>query len=183
MTVLEALELMLRSGIRRVYYQEGKLLRDSSSGFRYRGFVRRGDARTLDSSLPLLLPSFLLVLVRARCRWKARDTERRMGGERSNENPRAEKTAGRIGRREQIERNGPRITLRVARAIKLFKTHCRRANVSKLCKLPPPFEETLRRQICQSHLSLPFSLSPPIHFHLFPQRLSVIAFKLFEKPS
>lgn len=30
---------------------------------------------------------------------------------------------------------------------------------------------------------LSFSLSPPIHFHLFPQRLSVIAFKLFEKPS
>ena len=31
MTVLEALELMLRSGIRRVYYQEGKLPRDSGS--------------------------------------------------------------------------------------------------------------------------------------------------------
>lgn len=183
MTVLEALELMLRSGIRRVYYQEGKLPRDSGSEVSLSRIcaTRRHTCLSLSLrssrshrcsqrhlfSLLVLVTTVPLSLVAER----QEISQERMEASRATKSN-AEKTAGRIGGARQIERNGPGITLRAARAIKLFKTHCRRADVSKLCELPflplALYEETLRRQICRRRTPLSFQTVLP-----------VIAFKLF----
>lgn len=81
----------------------------------------------------------------------------------------AEKTAGRIGRARQIERNGPGITLRAARAIKLFKTHCRRADVSKLCELP-----FLPLPFSKKHLDVRFAGDSPLPLTLASNSVQIV---------
>lgn len=193
MTVLEALELMLRSGIRRVYYQEGKLPRDSGSEVSLSRIcaTRRHMCLSLSLSLTLSFHSSrshrcsqrhlfsLLVLVTtvplSLVAERQEISQERMEASRATKSN-AEKIAGRIGGARQIERNGPGITLRAARAIKLFKTHCSRADVSKLCELPFASPRPFRRNTQTS--DLPETPSPPTQSCQFN---IIIAFKLFGK--
>ena len=186
---LGALELTSRSGIRRVYYREGKLPGDSGSGFRYRGFVQRSATHALSLSLSLslsLLPSrralaravvaqdisfsppvLSLVSAAARLSLKdTRDTERRM--ERRAEqrkSTRWENSPGAFGRREPDREKRAEDNITSGTSHKTIQDSLPgRADVSKLLQTSslrphPANEETLRRQICQSHPSLSLSLS------------------------
>lgn len=189
MTVLEALELMLRSGIRRVYYQEGKLPRDSGSEVSLSRIcaTRRHMCLSLSISYSvfplfplaslLAAPSFLSPRSRYHCsvvpcRWKARDIVGTNGGEPSNEIQRWENSRkDRRGEVDREKRSGDNITsgtshktiqdsLQPRRCLQTLRTSLR---------LPAPFSK--------KHLDVRF-VGDTLPSHSV---LPVIAFKLFGK--
>lgn len=184
MTVLEALELMLRSGIRRVYYQEGKLPRDSGSEVSLSRIcaTRRHTCLSLSHSVfplasLLAAPSFLSPRSRYHCsvvpcRWKARDIVGTNGGEPGNEIQRWENSRkDRRGEVDREKRSGDNITSGTSHKTIQDSLQARRCLQTLRTSLPPspPFTK--------KHLDVRFAGDAlPSPFQIV---LSVIAFKLF----